>query len=124
MSVAAVHQPELISDDPRCEASTAEILGEWKRFRELSKEHGGLLTTGQAGKLLGVPPGQISTWILRGRFTSFKVLGARMVPAPEVIALLKERQKEDPHLGGRGQKAPSLAELARTMWDDLNAGDI
>jgi hypothetical protein len=124
VSVAAVHQPELISDDPRCEASTAEILGEWKRFRDLSKEHGGLLTSGQAARLLGVSPGQVGSWILRGRFTSFKVLGARMVPAPEVIALLKERQEEDPHLGGRGQKAPSLAELARAMWDDLNPGGI
>lgn len=124
MSVAAVHQPELISDDPRCEASTAEILGEWKRFRQLSKDHGGLLTTGQAGKLLGVPPGQISTWILRGRFTSFKVLGARMVPAPEVVALLKERQSEDLSQGGRGLKAPSLSELARAMWADLDEGNI
>ena len=124
MSVAAIHQAELISDDPRCDATSAEIIGEWKRFRQLSKEHGGLLTTGQAGKLLGVPPGQISTWILRGRFTSFKVLGARMVPAPEVVALLKQRKSEDLSQGGRGHKSPSLAELARTMWDDLNDGDL
>lgn len=123
MSVAA--QAELITDDPRCGESVSDVLREWKRFRQLCKEHGGLMTSGQAAKIIGVPPGQISVWCSRGRLTSFEVLGARMVAAPEVLALYKERAEEGIRNGaGRGVKAPSLAELARVCWDDYTDAGI
>lgn len=118
MPAAVIHQPELIDDDPRCEASTSEILGEWKRFRQLSKEHGGLLTSSQAAKILDVSNAQMGTWRARGRITGFVILGTCMVPAPEVLALLKERQEGIRQSGGRGMKAPSLAELARAAYED------
>jgi hypothetical protein len=123
MSVAA--QAELITDDPRCGESVSDVLREWKRYRQLCKEHGGLLTTGQAAKILDVASGQVSSWCHRGRLPSFDVLGARMIPAPEVLMLYKERTEEGVRTaGGRGVKAPSLSELARACWDDLSEAGI
>ena len=116
MSVAA--QAELITDDPRCDGSFADDLREWKRFLQLSREHGGLLTSGQAAKLLDVSTGQVGVWCSRGRLTSFLILGARMVAAPEVLLLRQERDLEIRQSGGRGIKAPSLAALALAAYED------
>lgn len=120
MSLALSHQAELITDDPRCEASVSDIFSEWKEYRRVGKECGGLLTTGQAAKILGVSTGQMSVWCSRDRLPSFEFLGVRMVPAPQVLALYKERTEEGVRTGGRGHKAPSLAELAKACWDDVN----
>lgn len=121
----AVEQFDLITDDPRCEEKGPKAIQEWRRFRSLQKEHGNLLTSGQAARILDVSNNQISTWIGRQRFTSFLVMGARMIPAAEVIALYKERTEEGIRTGsGQGRKAPSLAEMARLMWTDLDDAEF
>lgn len=118
---STAQQFDLITDDPRCEEKGPRAIQEWKRFRALQKEHGNLLTGGQAARILGVPASQVSSWVSRQRFTSFLVMGARMIPAAEVIALYKERTEEGIRTGsGQGSKAPSLAEMARLMWNDLD----
>lgn len=118
---ATAQQYDLITDDPRCEENGPKAIQEFRRFRDLQKEHGNLLTTGQAARIIGVPTSQIGAWVGRQRFTSFLVMGARMIPAAEVIALYKERTEEGIRTGaGQGSKAPSLAEMARLMWHDLD----
>lgn len=124
MSVAA-EQFDLITDDPRTDDAGPSAIKEFRRFRSLQKEHGNLLTSGQAARILGVPSSQVSAWVARQRFTSFVCMGARMIPASEVIALYKERTEQGIRTGaGQGMKAPSLAEMARLMWDDLDAADF
>jgi predicted GNAT superfamily acetyltransferase len=102
-------QAELISDDPRRKASSSPFAALADFFRA-SREMHGLLTQAQAALLLGVSPGQVGSWVKRGRLSSHVVGGVRMVGGGEVAALLKERQSELP-VGGRGHKAPSLSEL-------------
>lgn len=116
MSVAA--QAELITDDPRCDGSFAEDLRELKRFWDLSREHGGLLTCSQAAKILDVTSSHVSAWRHQGRLSSFEVLGTRMLPAGEVMGLRRERDQGIRHAGGRGLKAPSLVELAKAALKD------
>lgn len=111
---------ELISDDPREDASVSEVWAEWKRFHSLSKEHGGLLTTGQAARLLEVSTGQIAGMITRGRMTRFHVLGVNMVPAPEVALFRKQRDSGELPVGGRGHKAVSLSEVLSEVRDGID----
>lgn len=118
---ATAEQFDLITDDPRCEDTLGNPFKEFKRFRELQKEHGNLLTISQAARILDVTSSQVSVWVSRQRFTSYTCLGAKMIPAIEVIALYKERAEEGIRTGaGRGVKAPSLAEMAKLMWNDLD----
>ncbi len=122
---ASAEQFDLITDDPRAEEKGPKAIQEWKRFRALQKEYGSLLTGGQAARILGVSPGQVGSWVGRQRFTSFSVMGSRMIPASEVIALYKERTEQGIRTGaGQGAKAPSLAEMAKLMWDDLDTVDF
>lgn len=120
MSVTAA-QFDLITDDPRTEfpGIRAGIL----EFIHASKEMGGLLTMTQAAKILDVTSGQISVWASRGRIRSRVVLEVKMVAASDVIALHKERTQEGLRTGGRGMKAPSLADMAKAAWDDLEVLD-
>lgn len=121
----AAQQFDLITDDPRIEENSPKGIQEFRRFRALQKEHGNLLTSGQAARILGVSSNQVSSWVGRQRFTSFLCMGARMIPAAEVIALYKERTEEGIRTGaGQGSKAPSLAEMARLMWNDLGDAEI
>lgn len=117
MAVAA--QAELISDDPRCEPAQG-IMADVREFIQASKDFHGLLTPGQACKILDVSPGQMSVWLRRERLRSKVVLGVRMVSAGEVMALHKERSSEVRSVGGRGHKAASLSELAAAAWDDID----
>jgi len=117
MAIAAL-QPELISDDPRCEDSQG-IMADIREFVASSRECGGLLTVGQAAKILDVSSGQVSSWALRGRIKSKMVLGVRMVSAGEVLALRRERSTEALKTGGRGHKAASLADLVFSAWQDI-----
>lgn len=117
MSVAVL-QPELISDDPRCEDSQG-IMADVREFVAASREFGGLLTSGQAAKILDVSSGQVSSWALRGRLRSKMVLGVRMVSAGEVLALRRERSSGVLQTGGRGHKAASLSDLVSAAWDDI-----
>jgi len=115
---ATSEQFDLITDDPRCEDPIANPFKEFKKFRDLQKEHGNLLTVSQAARILDVSSSQVSVWVSRQRFTSFICMGARMIPAAEVVALYRERTYEGIRKGSR-TKAPSLAELAKLMWSDL-----
>ena len=117
-SAQAQGHPELISDDPRCESPVAGVYLEWKRFRELSKEYGGLLTTGQAAKLLDVTTSYLSTMISRGRFTRFTVLGSSMIPAPEIILFAKQRAEGSFRAGGRANQSVSLGDLVNQGFAD------
>ena len=121
---ATAEQFDLITDDPRVDDAGPKAIGEFKRFRQLQKEYGNLLTPSQAARILDVSSGQISVWVSRQRFTSFVCLGTTMIPASEVLALYKERTEEGIRSGGRGKQAPSLAELAKLMWNDLETGDF
>lgn len=121
---ATAEQFDLITDDPRVDDSGPNAIKEFKRFRALQKEHGNLLTVSQAARILEVSSGQVSVWVSRQRFTSFVCLGATMIPAAEVVALYKERTEQGIRVGGRNAKAPSLAELAKLMWQDLDTGDL
>jgi len=117
--MAIALQAELISDDPRHEASQG-IMADVREFVQASKEFHGLLTPGQACKILEVSPGQMSVWLRRERIRSKVVLGVRMVSAGEVMALHRERNQEGIRTGGRGLKAPSLAELSAAAWEDID----
>jgi len=121
---ATAQQFDLITDDPRLDESGPNAIKEFKRFRALQKEHGNLLTVSQAARILEVSSSQVSVWVARQRFTSFLCLGATMIPASEVFALFKERTEQGIRVGGRNSKAPSLAEMARLMWQDLDTGDL
>lgn len=115
---AAAQQYDLITDDPRVD-SDSSFLAELGEYLRAARELRGLMTQSQAKRILQVPSGQISTWITRGRLSSRMVVGVRMVSAAEVVALHKERQHEIRKSGGRGIKAPSLAELAQAAWEDM-----
>ena len=113
-------QIDLIDDDPRV-APQKGPLAELIEFVQASKEMRGLITTGQAAKILSVPTSQVSVWVSRGRLSSRSILGARMVSAAEVLALFKERTEEGIRKsGGRGIKAPCLSGLAEAAWDDID----
>lgn len=115
--MAAVAQAELISDDPRCEVSQG-VMADVREFVQASREFHGLLTPGQACKILDVSSGQMSVWLRRGRLRSKVVLGVRMVSAGEVMALHKQRTQEGVRVGGR--KAASLADVAAAAWEDID----
>ena len=112
---------ELITDDPRKEI--ASVLGEWRAFRETCKEEGGLITQGQAAVILGVSSGTMSVWMGRGRFSTFKFLGAKFVSSREVLACYDQREKGEMAVGGRGHKAPALADLVRAAKVDFKKVD-
>lgn len=116
--VVAASQFELITDDPRTEDFRG-VMAELRDFYQTSKEMGGLLTMTQAGKILGVPSSQISTWVSRGRISSKEFLGVRMVSGGEVIALHKERAENIRCSGGRGKKAPTLGDMVTAAMEDF-----
>jgi hypothetical protein len=115
--MAVALQSEFAIDDPRQESQG--IMADIREFMDASRECGGLLTVGQAAKILDVSPGHISTWAGRGRIKAKVVLGVRMVSAGEVLALKKERDSEGVSLGGRGRKAASLADMVSAAWQDI-----
>lgn len=89
-------------------------------FSVLSIVHDGLMTSGQAARVIGVPLGTIGTWIARGRFTVMHVLGATMLPQQEVAAMrFWYREASATAARGRGQKAPTAAELVKAGWGDM-----
>lgn len=118
MAVAA-SQIELINDDPRCEP-VAGVLSEVREFVKISKEWKGLLTVGQAARILQVSTGQMSVWCARQRIKSKVIAGVKMVSAGEVVALQRERASEAPAKGGRGIKAASLADMVEAAWEDID----
>ena len=95
-------------------------MADVREFIQATKELHGLLTPGQACKILDVSTGQMSVWTRRGRISSKMILGVRMVSAGEVMALLRERNQEAVRAGGRGVKAPSLSALAASAWEDID----
>lgn len=118
MAVAA--QIDLISDDPRCDASSQGIMADIREFVSASRECGGLLTVGQASKVLGVPSNQVSVWAARGRIKARVVLGVRMVSAGETLALLRERNAEGIKVGRRPASAASLSDMVSSAWEDID----
>lgn len=112
-------QAELISDDPRCEASQG-IVADIREFIAASKECGGLLTVGQAAKILGVSSSQVSVWAARGRIKAKVVIGVRMVSAKEVLALHRERLSEGVKVGRRPAGAASLSDMVSAAWQDID----
>jgi hypothetical protein len=110
-------QADLITDDPRCATSAA--VSDFREYWNATRDLHGLLTQTQAARILNVKSGQVCTWVRRGRLTSRVVAGVRMVSAGEVLALVKERQKEIRHAGGQGVKAPSLSDLVEAAMRDM-----
>jgi hypothetical protein len=118
MPVVTAEQFDLITDDPRREGYQG-LLAELREFHAATQELGGLLTQGQAAKILNVSASQVGVWTSRGRLRSRCVAGVRMVAAGEVTALLRERMAGVVHPVGRGHKAPSLADVAKAAWADV-----
>lgn len=118
--IAATVQPELITDDPRCYTEFRGVVVELKEFLKVSREMGGLLTTGQAAAILNVSPGSVRSWVFRGRLTSARVLGVVMVSAPEVLAFHRQRLLEGVSVGGRGHKAASIRDMVSEAWKDID----
>jgi hypothetical protein len=116
MATTTAEQFDLISDDPRRESG---IFDELLDFVRASKEHRGLITMTQAARLLGVTAGQVSVWVSRGRLSIVTMMGVKMVSAGETLALMNERRAGEVRKGGRGNKAPDLADFASAAWDDL-----
>lgn len=117
--MVAIAQAELITDDPRIEGSQG-IMADIREFVQASRECHGLLTMGQAAKILDVGANQVSVWVARGRIKSKFVLGVKMVSASEVLALYRERAAEGVKKGPRGLSAPLLADLAASAWQDID----
>jgi hypothetical protein len=117
MSVAA--QAELISDDPRVEPSQG-VMSDVREFIQATRDLHGLLTPGQACKILNLSTGQMSVWTRRGRISSKVILGVRMVSAGEVMALLRERNAEEIKAGRRPLGSPSLSDLASSAWEEID----
>jgi len=120
MAIAA--QVELITDDPRCEAPQG-LVADVREFLAASKECGGLLTVGQAGKILGVSSNQASVWAARGRIKAKVVLGVRMVSAKEVLALHRQRLSEGVKAGRRPAGSASVADMVDAAWHDIVESD-
>lgn len=121
--MAVVLQAELISDDPRCDAPQG-IVADLKEFVAASRECGGLLTVGQAGKILDVPSSQVSVWASRGRIKAKVVLGVRMVSAKEVLALYRERITEGVKVGRRPAYASTLSDMVAAAWEDIDPAGL
>lgn len=113
-------QPEFLLDDARDESKSSGIVADLKEFVRAQRELGGLLTAGQAAKILGCNSGSINVWVRRGRLTARTILGVQMVSAPEVLAMHRQRAAEGLSTGGRGVKAPSLSVLAAEAWRDID----
>lgn len=118
MSEATADQFDLISDDPRRDSRPAGALADFVKFYRESRAHHGLLTQGQAARILDVSTSHVTTWVRRGRLSCVEIAGLRMVSAAEILALHKEREQGIKAVGGRGIKAPSLTELARSSFED------
>lgn len=120
VSAAAAIQADLITDDPRREVASSGVVADLRDFIRAQRELRGLLTAGQAAKILGVHSSSIGVWVRRGRLTARDVLGVQMVSAAEVLAMHRQRTSEGLPTGGRGCKAPSLGELADEAWRDID----
>lgn len=116
MTLTASNQSDLITGDPRREVRKT-ALAEIRDYIRASREQGGLITQGQAARLLEVSGGQVGVWLRRGRLTSFDVAGLKMVSAAEIMVLMKDRQAGRIPGPGRGLKAPSLSDF---VSDALN----
>jgi len=117
---AKPEQPELIDDDPR--QQIADVLEEWRESRRVAKEQGGLLTSRQAARILGVTPNQVTVWMAKGRLTVWCFLGNNLVSAGEVLALYKERRDKGVRLYYCGNPAPPLSGLAPAALEAFGAG--
>lgn len=104
------HAPELISDDPRKDVPHA---CEVRQLSQAFDRHGPLVTTSQAGKILGRSTAQVLEWIKRGRFTSVKLLGVSMLPMEEVMAYKRLRDSGADLSGGRGRRCASKSDLLK-----------
>lgn len=113
-------QPELIVDDLRRPVESVGIVAELREVMKAQREMGGLLTSGQAAKVLGVNSGAINVWVRRGRLTGRDVLGVLMVSASEVLAMHRQRESDGVSVGGRGLKAASIRDMAEQAWRDID----
>ena len=102
--------PELISDDPRV---SLPHVSDVRRLREAAEEHGQLITTGQAARILDCSTGQVGVWTNRGKFTRVEALGGVMVPLAEVLAYKSLRDSGGALGGGRGHRGLAGPALLR-----------
>lgn len=108
----AAEHPELISDDPRCEGSAD--VADVQTLREAAAEHGVLISSAQAAKVLGCTSGQMRVWTQRGKFTRIEGLGGVMVPLAEVEAYKRLRDSgELVQSKGRNGRTVPVAEMMR-----------
>ena len=104
--------PELISDDPRCPGS--EAVADVQLLCESVEEHGPLISTGQAARVLGCSAQQVGVWTKRGKFTRVAVLGGVMVPVAEIEAYKRLRDSGGlVSAKGKNGRTVSVAEMMR-----------
>lgn len=103
--------PELISDDPRRDASGP--LSELQRLAEAVDLHGPLISTGQASRVLGCSGQQVAVYAQRGKFTRIEVLGGVMVPVEEIREYKKLKEAGALPHAGRGHRAVPMSELVK-----------
>ena len=108
----AADHPELISNDPRCEG--AGDVADVQTLRAAADEHGVLITSAQASRVLGCTSGQMRVWTQRGKFTRIEGLGGVMVPLSEIEAYkrLRDSGRLVEEKGKHGRTVP-VSEMMR-----------
>jgi excisionase family DNA binding protein len=74
-------------------------------------DHADLLTTGQAGKLIGASPATVAAMIDRGELVGWRVGSGRRVRKSEVLAWLAMRGVVPPEVEAAGRPTNALREL-------------
>lgn len=105
---------ELITDDPRVEVKDKGTLAQLKQWRQITKEHGGLVSPKQVSVLVGVSPSVITAKMKKGHFTTYELFGLKCIPMDQVVLYMEQRNTDSLAKGGSGLKAPNY-------WDLLQA---
>ncbi len=114
---------ELISDDPRREA-TDSPLAEAREFIAFCKAGGGL-TVSQLAVVAGVKAPTIDELVKRGKLSSVKYFNSKWIPRADCEAYLTKRAQkgnEGSTGGGRGKKSPSITELFKATLEETSLG--
>lgn len=110
---------DLITDDPRREVEDSPFQ-EAKRFMAFIKRGGGL-TQSQLAKVCDVTPGTISSALSRGRLKFETYFDQKWIPREECASYIVMNGSGERMAGGRGWKAPSISEMWKATWDDLDS---
>jgi predicted XRE-type DNA-binding protein len=103
------HQAELF---PNIEEKVRK-RNPFRRYLDLSREHGGLATQAMIAEALGVTRSRVGQFVNEGRLTTVEALGRRWVTVSSFEMFLTEERKNGRPLS----KEPSLGSLVKTAFD-------